>query len=464
MAPFLIAALFSGAAFGVPSRGAPQKPASVAMAPGKDPHRLIVKLKEERNLRFDGARANGPQPLVELNVLLAGSEPLFTRSAASLRNSKRPGLADLSLYRVLHSVDAIAVGNQLLRLPSVENAYLASTPVPPPADIPPETADFSVEQTYGQPGPEGFGFDVARGWPGGDGANVTIADIEYGFDPDHEDLVEVDVLSIGEDHNWYQFHGNGVLGMLASPDNGYGVTGLVTGAEFLMVSPFVSEGFYNVADAIDLAAAHMTAGDVLLIEQQGWVDDVYTPVEVDAAVFDAIAAAVDAGITVIEPAGNGACDLDDPIWEGAFDSTERDSGAIIVGGGASPFSGLTPRSYHPLGSCFGERVDVQGWFDHITTLSAADGAPSYTDLFYPEQDGRQAYTALFGGTSGAAPMVAAIAAVMNSVAIETRGEAWDPWDLRAAIRSTGHPQTGDPSKAIGTQPDLRRLLRTYGIR
>ena len=180
--------------------------------------------------------------------------------------------------------------------------------------------------------------------------------------------------------------------------------------------------------------------------------------------FDAIAAAVDAGITVIEPAGNGACDLDDPIWEGAFDSTERDSGAIIVGGGASPFSGLNPRSYHPLGSCFGDRVDVQGWFDHITTLSAADGAPSYTDLFYPEQDGRQAYTALFGGTSGAAPMVAAIAAVMNSVAIETRGEAWDPWDLRAAMRSTGHPQAGDASKAIGPQPDLRRLLRTYGIR
>jgi len=136
----------------------------------------------------------------------------------------------------------------------------------------------------------------------------------------------------------------------------------------------------------------------------------------------------------------------------------------MVGGGASPYSGFAPRSYHPLGSCYGERVDVQGWFDSIISLSAGDGAPSYTDLFFPQRDGRQAYTARFGGTSGAAPLVAAIAAVMNSVAIETRGEPWNPIELRAVLRSTGHPQAGPSSNPIGPQPDLRRLLHIYGVR
>ena len=117
-----------------------------------------------------------------------------------------------------------------------------------------------------------------------------------------------------------------------------------------------------------------------------------------------------------------------------------------------------------MGGCYGERVDVQGWFDSITTTAAADGHPEYTELFFPDGDGRQAYTASFGGTSGAAPIVAAIAAVMNSVAWELRGEPWDPIELRAAIVSTGHVQPQADLERIGPQPDLRRLLRTWAIR
>ena len=163
-------------------------------------------------------------------------------------------------------------------------------------------------------------------------------------------------------------------------------------------------------------------------------------------------------------AGNGGCNLDDPMWDGWFDRTERDSGAIIVGGGASPLSGHEARSWFPGGSCYGDRVDVQAWYDNIVTASASDGAPRFVDLFYPDADGRQAYTAQFGGTSGASPMIASIAAALNGVMIEQRGQPMDPMDIRAAMVSTGHPQPDGHLYPIGPQPDLRRLLRIWGVR
>jgi hypothetical protein len=247
-------------------------------------------------------------------------------------------------------------------------------------------------------------------------------------------------------------------------DNGYGITGLVPDVHLLMISPFEAEEVYNVAAAIDATATLLDAGDVLLIEQQGWVDGRYVPVEVDPAVFDAISIAVARGIVVVEPSGNGAVDLDGPEWDGWFDRSQRDSGAIMVGGGASPASDLVPRSWFPNGSGYGSRVDLQGWYDGLVTTSAADGFPTFTELFFPDRDGRQAYTAFFSGTSGAAPLVAAAAAVANSVAWEIRGAPWNPVDLRAALRATGMPQAEDDPFVIGPQPDLRRFLRTWGVR
>lgn len=464
MAPLLMTAFLGHAALAGSLRGLPPKPQRIAPEAGRDSQRLVVKLAEQQGLAVTDMGVVGPRALPGLNALLSPSTPLFSRYPKTRTATRSPHLADLSLYRVIEAPNAVAIGNQLLARTEIETVYLAPLPVAPPSDLPPTTSDYSFDQGYDLAGPHGFGFDDAEAWPGGDGRNIRVANLEYGFDPTHEDLVDVDIEAVGPSFDLYQFHGNGVMGIMAAPDNGYGVSGLIPAAGFLMVSPFVDVDVYNVAEAIDIAASMLSAGDVLLIEQQGWVNDTYTPVEADPAVFDAIASAVDSGIVVIEPAGNGACDLDAAEWGGAFDIQFRDSGAVMVGGGASPYSGFTPRSYHPLGSCFGERVDVQGWFDSIVSLSSGDGAPSYTDLFFPDRDSRQAYTARFGGTSGAAPLVAAIAAVMNSVAIETRGEPWDPIELRAVLRSTGHPQTGPSGTPIGPQPDLNRLLRIYGVR
>lgn len=430
--------------------------------------RVVIKLAEDQGLAFVAGTLSGPPD--ELHEALTDAEPLFSRPRAALLADRasatpRAKLADLSLYLQIDTLDPEQLIAELRRDPRIEAAYLAPEPVPPPFDIPPETPSFVADQHYLGPGPYGFGFDIRDRWEQADGTGLMVADVEYGFDPEHEAFNSLDVLELGYDAGLYQAHGNGVLGMLAPPDAGYGVVGMIPGAAFAISYPFSAPDLYNVPDAINRAAAEMLPGDVLLIEQQGWNGDTYTPVEIDPAVFDAIATAVAQGIVVIEPAGNGACNLDDPIWEGWFDRSVRDSGAIMVGGGASPFSGLTARSWYPFGSCYGDRVDVQGWFDAIVTASAEDGAPQFVDLFYPEADTRQAYTARFGGTSGASPMVAATAAAFNGFWTQRSGAPLSPMDLRAAMVSTGHPQQEDgDTHPIGPQPDLRRLLRVYGVR
>lgn len=427
------------------------RPATVAWEPGRLEDVLIVKFRDDLDPRWaDGWRGLGDAR--GLDALVAGAR-------VTPRLPDAPA-GPLRRYFRVETPDAAALGARLLADPRVETAYLAFAPAPPPTDIPPATPDFTGEQ--GWLGADGYLFGEAARHRGGDGAGVVVFDVEYGWDLTHEDLDHlVDVAAWGHLTGSYVFHGNAVLGQLVGGDNGYGVTGGAPGALVGMLSPFVDAATYDVAAAIVAATALAEPGDVLLIEQQAWVAGTYGPVEADPAVFDAIRAATDAGVVVVEPGGNGALDLDDPALGGWFDRAVRDSGAILVGGGASPDSGFPPRSWYPWGSSYGSRVDVQGWYDSVVTASWGDYGGAYADLWYPDDDPRQAYTANFGGTSGASPMVAAAAAVVQAVALARDGAPWSPEAVRAAMVATGTPQPADDPQRIGPQPDLRRLLRTY---
>lgn len=330
--------------------------------------------------------------------------------------------------------------------PAVRTAYRAWAPVPPPEDLDPETPDLVDDQAWlDEAG--GFGFGDWRDWPGADGANVTVGDVEYAWEDEHEDLPG-DVDAWGTPYPDYAYHGSSVLGMLAAPQNGYGVDGAVLAADLVVFHPMTAAGDYDVAGAIAEATRTLVPGDVLLIEQQGYADGTYCPASVDPAVWDAIAAAVDAGIVVVEPAGNGAADLDDPSWEAVF-SRDHDPGSILVGG-ADPADGAW------AGSSYGGRIDVAGWYGDIATTTSQGG---YADLWSAGGDSRQMYTASFGGTSGASAQVAALAAVLQSVAIETREAPLTPRELRALLVSTAAPGLDD-SWDVGGLPDLRRVLRT----
>jgi len=375
-------------------------------------------------------------------------------------------LNDLTLYASIVVEPGTPAGDlqELLLhvngLDSVGVAY-ATSPVFP--TMTPATLDYTDDQDYFGPSPAGLDVDYARLWNGGAGAGLRIIDVENGWNVDHEDLpsLVVSLGSINTDRLFFE-HGTAVLGILGAEDNGFGVTGIAHDAEL----GYVSLESYSIADAIAEAAAETDPGDVILMELQimGPTSSPCTCVldqcnlvagTYDVAVYDAVKLATGAGRFVVEAAGNGSTDLDDPAFSGMFNRSLRDSGSIMVGASEGPDRSPT---------CFtnyGSRVDVHGWGEQVTTTG-------YGDLFNPTADNDRAYTSGFSGTSSASALVAGTTALLQSITVAYSGFLI-PVDLRDIFVRTGTLQSASP-KHIGPMPDLRdalgdwfRLPRLYGI-
>ncbi|MEW6213231.1 MAG: S8 family serine peptidase, partial [Acidobacteriota bacterium] len=340
--------------------------------------------------------------------------------------------------------------------------------------ISPAAASFSDEgpqeleafQGYLDPAPDGM--DVRFAWtqPGGRGERVRICDIESNWNINHNDLAQSieNAFILVRDSNGSQEtnieHGTAVLGELIAAPDGIGVTGIAHRASIGLISPGSDGNPQRIADAIAQAVRRLDRGDVLLVEQQsisGPRFDISTgrglaPTEFDPAVFNAIRDATRSGIIVIEPAGNGFEDLDHAAYNGAFDRRERDSGAIMVGGGMPPegIYGPGPDRSRTEESNYGSRVDLQGWSRFVTTCG-------YGDL-RREQGRNNWYTINFGGTSSAAAMIAGAVAVLQSIIKERGLEPLSPAEMRRLLVATGTPQSGDTSKKIGPRPDLRAAI------
>jgi hypothetical protein len=94
---------------------------------------------------------------------------------------------------------------------------------------------------------------------------------------------------------------------------------------------------------------------------------------------------------------------------------------------------------------WGTRMDAHAWGSSIVTTGYGD---LYT-LGTPQTE----YTATFGGTSGASPMLTGSALCLQGIAEANLGVRLDPITLRALIHDTGVPHL-DPTKEIGPRPDL----------
>lgn len=331
--------------------------------------------------------------------------------------------------------------------------------------------DFADWQHYHFEAP--VGVDSAAAWAvdGGRGAGVEIIDIEGGWCLTHRDLHGNRGLRGGQasTDRAERNHGTAVLGIIGGQENGFGVTGLAPAARFGAYSDFPN----GPAGAIQRAADLLQPGDILILEmhrpgprhnfepqedQGGYIAVEWWPLE-----FEAIRYAASKGIVVVEAAGNGGEDLDDPLyavpapdfpgdWINPFGGG-ADSGAIIVGAGAPPSGDMGPDRSRLDFSNHGSRIDCQGCGDQVTTMG-------YGDLYRGSGE-TEFYTYSFGGTSAASPIVAGAIACLQGAA-RARDAALDPLAVRRLLRDTGSPQQAGPgapvSQRIGNRPDLVALL------
>lgn len=431
-------------------------------------------------------------------ALIGPPEPVFARPALALRarlQTLAPAMLeergedlDLATYHhaFVHDLEAaLHLQERLLGEPGVRRVEIQARPVPAvqrdfsirrlqcesaaASLLPIPTPDFESHQVYLEAAPEGI--DARSGWsrPGGFGDNIRIIDIEYGWNFAHEDLLD---HQIGVIHgaNGLSDHGTAVLGILSGDSNGHGVTGIVPAAVVGAASAIYDFSLqrWSAGRAIEFASRFLSAGDILVLEMHapgprstGHGQEGFLPVEFWADDHAAIQMAVAQGIYVVEAAGNGGEDFDHPIYGGRL-SRAADSGALMIGGGASawqpdPLSRLSWSNY-------GERLDLQGWGSDIVTTGGRE--PDYHDLF-DHPYGSRCYTQSFGGTSGATPIVAgAVAAIAGS--LKAAGQPpLPPNEMRRLLIATGTPQrpsaSAPLSQAIGPLPNLAAALTQLGL-
>eukprot|EP00804_Cyclotella_cryptica_P021802 CCRYP_000795-RA/>CCRYP_000795-RA protein AED:0.34 eAED:0.33 QI:0/0.5/0/1/1/1/3/0/676 len=419
--------------------------------------------------------------------------PLFTLPRERLveLSSVEEGLPDLTLwYSITFPIQPLVeqseeeIAASLESLDSISNVEIPKDYAPPKMGSKYDmrrhlavTPNFEPNQGYLRMNtPTNNGIDAEYSWTfdGGDGEGVTIYDIEYTWNQQHEDLEVVrDVkllLNEGDslpDNPEETGHGTAVLGELVGTSNTFGIKGISHAAKAGMAPEATKKLGSNRANAIVLAVNDGKAGDIILLEMQAIVcgnpvpkdksQDGYGPAEENQSVFEATQVATGNGITVVAAAGNGQVDLDAANCEGRYDRNIRDSGAVIVGAGGSGFQCPGAQGGAPLEkldfSTFGSRLDIHGWGECTWTSGYGD---AYNDT--DARDDENKWYTLFSGTSGASPMVAGAAANIQGIAMKRFGAPLSPARLRQLLTDTGLPQVGDTSKKIGPLVNLRAAI------
>lgn len=402
-------------------------------------------------------------------------------------------LPDLSSFYTLDGEveDPEALAAELLQQELVDAAYVtppAAAPLflnveredgDPPTDseAPPVTPNFKSRQGFLGAAPGGIEALWAHTQPGGKGDGIRIADVEWGWRFTHEDLrQQLGGLLAGTNSTDTAFvnHGTAVAGVVGGDENAIGVLGIAPNAIFY-ASSLVNQ---STSAAIKAAADRLRAGDVILLEvhrsgpqapsppqdQKGYIAIEWWPQDLAAIQY-----AVAKGIVVVEAAGNGSVNLNDPIydrpqagwpswWRNPFRTTNPTSGAVIVGAGAPP-PGTHGRNWGPDRSRLdfsnhGLRVDAQGWGREVTTTGygTLQGGVSQ-DIWY---------TDTFNGTSSASPMVTGAVLCAQGTRRARGKRLLTSHEFRSLLRTTGSPQQASPdapvSQRIGNRPNLRQLI------
>jgi subtilisin family serine protease len=290
------------------------------------------------------------------------------------------------------------------------------------------------------------------------GSGVKVCDIEYTFNPDHMDLPTV--ITIGgqpQDPGFGPNHGTAVLGEIASLNDGVGTTGIAYESQLYFAGAYYDDMYY-LEEALIVTLSQLEEGDVVLIEQQtiafpGTPDEGYAPVEWYEPYYDAIQLISGNGLIVVEAAGNGNKNLDDPMFSvdnfGHYPFLEENwSEAIMVGAGAVGLDDV-PRSRLWF-SNYGSRIDLQGNGEGVVTTGYGSA--------YAAEGPNRSYSDNFGGTSGASPIVVGAVTLLQSLSRNFTGNTLTKNEIKDLLVNTGKPQVEGVlfplSEKIGPLPNV----------
>jgi hypothetical protein len=388
-------------------------------------------------------------------------------------NTGKPvyNLNNIYRLRIPKGLDVWVVSRELESLPGI----ILARPVPKPMPLPtpPDYASCigSTCQGYlrsASSTPTGIDADYAWTQTGGNGAGITVCDLEYGWNYNHADLTKAVNSQINPNTIYYPAgadtnHGTAVIGEMISDNNGWGTTGICYGASLKTCGTvYPNASSWNVPGAMAYAIDSLSPGDVILLEQQWaytnggsdfipiewWLN--YTPnPQTFNGVYAAIVNAVSNGIYVVEAGGNGYMNTNNLTWYG-------NSGAIIVGAGGVYTGGTWPQGdLAKLDfSSFGARFDLQGWGENVTTTG-------YGNL-YSAEGFNYWYRRDFDGTSSASPIVAgAVACCAGYWKANVSATPPSPYYLRTVLINTGTPQVAPQAGWIGPRPNLHAAFDAF---
>jgi subtilisin family serine protease len=290
-----------------------------------------------------------------------------------------------------------------------------------------------------------FRCQADHAWAQASGANVIIADIDFGFLVTHQDLAPN--LDLTHAHNSVDGssnvsagastdHGTGVLGLAAAASNGLGMAGFAFAATLWPIQANAGTGPAlpgdAFANAIDWVSNANTNGKRLVINLEVQTG-AYGNYEMVPAVNLAIRNAIAKGIVVCVAAGNGNKDagIDD---EG---NPIPLTGSILVGA----------TQYDPTS-------DVRAWFSNYGSRIVVSAPGDQNHDITCSNLANDAYRNGFGGTSGATPKVSGTVALMLEANPSLTHD-----EVKNILVSTGSLLPATDGKPIGVFLDAAAAVR-----